>query len=492
MKYVLFFVLIIGFIVMGSVVSVLAIPSHHWFKTIGTQSDDYGYSVASANFDGYTYIAGILNGSLYIAKLNETGDILWNYVANITLNPDQPVSITVNPSNTSLYVVGTTSDNNIFITKLTTNGTVVWSRIIGGGLNDYGRDVLADANGYVYIVGITWNGLDNTYGDAFLIKLDENGTFYWAYTIGGNSTDTATSVIHDALGNILVIGHTNSFGTNYDLFVASFTPDGSLNWFRTLGTSTYSEYAGKAVLGLDGYVYISGQTYSLHEGAYSYNGLLVKIDPSKNVGSGFVGWGRVFGGTGNDALFDVKYGNNNILLATGYTYSYGDTVNGNIFAVWVDSTGSFITAKSIGGNDTDKGFDLAIDSNGFTYIVGSTKSFGAGGSDIFELLCTTSLGNLSWTGNESWPDVSVEDISSTTMANITLTATQQNITSNDVSNKLTMNNIVITTNTPTPETHIAIDTNTPTPIPEPTMIIIIATAATITIGFIITNIYKRK
>jgi hypothetical protein len=74
-------------------------------------------------------------------------------------------------------------------------------------------------------------------------------------------------------------------------------------------------------------------------------------------------------------------------------------VGGNtadIYLIKTDSQGNIAWAKNIGGNDNDFGYSLDLTSDGGYIITGETRSYGAGGYDLF-LMRTDSLGDTLWT-----------------------------------------------------------------------------------------------
>lgn len=93
-------------------------------------------------------------------------------------------------------------------------------------------------------------------------------------------------------------------------------------------------------------------------------------------------WTKSVGGTGLDIGFSSTVDLNGDILITG---SFANTVdfdpgpgvvnhtsNGNvdIFIQKLDNAGNFLWAKTIGGTDLDRGYDITTDSNGNIYVVG--------------------------------------------------------------------------------------------------------------------------
>jgi photosystem II stability/assembly factor-like uncharacterized protein len=122
------------------------------------------------------------------------------------LNPIQP------------YAAGTDANYDVFITKMTPDGSgLVYSTYLGGGLDDLGSSIAVDASGAVTVCGWTLSfdfpvkdafqrrllGVQ----DAFVTKLDASGSalIYSTY-LGGTGGDFANSVAVDAAGSAYIIG----------------------------------------------------------------------------------------------------------------------------------------------------------------------------------------------------------------------------------------------------------------------------------------------
>lgn len=78
------------------------------------------------------------------------------------------------------------------------------------------NDIVTDASGNVYIVGLVRNMLTND--DYITIKYNSDGVEQWSAEFNGlhNSRDVGNGIAVDALGNVYVTGGTHSFNTNRD------------------------------------------------------------------------------------------------------------------------------------------------------------------------------------------------------------------------------------------------------------------------------------
>lgn len=217
-----------------------------WAKGAGGSSLDYGIAIA-ADAQGNCYITGTDGGEskfgnitlpyfahkdIFIAKLNASGDFIWAKRVNGEGYFDQGNSIQVDAQN-NIYVTGQyslkanfgdisltnsgyTGYDDAFITKLDANGNFIWAKSIGGEDDDNGRKIVVDFMGNSYITGSYSStalfGSDtlesNGEEDAFITKLDANGNFLWARNIvGGPGKDVGLSLTLGLAGDIIVTGY---------------------------------------------------------------------------------------------------------------------------------------------------------------------------------------------------------------------------------------------------------------------------------------------
>ncbi len=128
-----------------------------------------------------------------------------------------------------------------------------WAQQAGGLYYEYGDGVAVDMDGNTYITGRF--GGNTTIGytnltcqgsfDIFVAKLDTDGIWQWAQSIGGAGDDIIGSISVDTDGNVYITGSFNGsvgFGiTNltsqgyYDVFVAKLNTNGGWLWVQSAG-----------------------------------------------------------------------------------------------------------------------------------------------------------------------------------------------------------------------------------------------------------------
>src|ERR1043166_3824090 len=121
--------------------------------------------------------------------------------------------------------------NNIFdafVAKYTAQGGLLWSKAFGGGARNYARAVAVDSQGNVIVAGdfsgtADFGGMILTapdpYGvwaaDMFVAKYSPSGSLLWVKSFGGASGDMGNAVAVDGSDNIILAGGLSSYGVNF-------------------------------------------------------------------------------------------------------------------------------------------------------------------------------------------------------------------------------------------------------------------------------------
>ena len=112
-------------------------------------------------------------------------------------------------------------DCDAFVTKISSNGEIVFSTYMGGQEHDWGLGIAADQLGNAYVTGMTFSSdfpcvnpiYPNNRGacNAFVSKLSPDGSsiIYSTY-LGGTDRDYGEAIDVDPNGNAFIAGHTYS------------------------------------------------------------------------------------------------------------------------------------------------------------------------------------------------------------------------------------------------------------------------------------------
>ena len=314
--------------------------------------------------------------------------------------------------------------SNIFVTKLDSAGKLVWARQFGGGGSGGGRSVAVDAAGNVYTTGIFGGTADFDPGAGFfnltasgqtapfVTKLDSAGRFVWAKTMGGGDPSWGASVAVDVSGNVYLTGFFRSnrdfdpgpevlllaSAGSEDIFVTKLDTNGNLVWARTMGGPRSDEGSGLAVDG-SGNVYVTGRFSETADFGPSSNGSPLlgisagssDIFVTKFDSAGNSVWVQTAGGLGFDQGYGVAVDASGNVYTTGvfngtavfrsraitpggggfslltFLVSAGES---DIFVSKLNTVGSHIWARQMGGTNDDEGKGVAVDNGGNIYTTG--------------------------------------------------------------------------------------------------------------------------
>ena len=357
------FSLVLILLLSALLLSLVSAQTILWEHTWGGASDDTAYDTAIDRFGssymvGYTDSFGAGYGDAFIAKFGSGGSLIWDRTWG---GADAEVALGVALDNGGdAYVAGDTGGfgaggDDAFIAAFDGAGNLLWDLTWGGTGYDLASDIALDRDGNIYMVGVTSSfGAGDT--DVFVAKFDSRGSLVWDRTWGGTLSDEHPNLAVDKSGNIYIMGTTSSFGTGAgDIFIAKFSPDGSLIWDLTWGTSA-AEYTWEVYSGLvvddEGNLYVTGTT-TAYGATRGYDVFVAKFDSDGNLI-----WDLVWGGTGEDwgrAIGLDEFGN---IYVVGETESFGPSTDG--FLLKLDPTGKLLSQMAWGGDDYDALFSVAV------------------------------------------------------------------------------------------------------------------------------------
>jgi len=279
-----------------------------------------------------------------------------------------------------------TGNRNVLMIKLFGNGSLAWARTLGGSNTDWGYALSTTPSGEIVMAGYTLSfGAGNR--DVLVAKLFGNGSLAWARTLGGSFIDLAYALSTTPSGEIVVAGETNSFGAgNRDVLVAKLFGNGSLAWARTLGGSN-DDWGYAISTTPNGEIVVAGYTDSFVAG--NRNVLLAKL-----FSNGSLAWARTLGGSNNDYGFTLSTMPSDEIVMAGYTESFG-TGSEDVLVAKLFGDGSLAWARTLGGNNNDRGWAISTTSSGEIVVTGYTESFGAGNRDVL-LAKLFGNGSLAW------------------------------------------------------------------------------------------------
>lgn len=334
-------------------------------------------------------------------------------------------TVDFDPDSSSIYNLKASGSNDIFISKLNTNGNFVWARNMGGGSLGCASSIALDASGNVFTTGWFSDTVDFDPGpgisklvagsvDIFISKLDAAGNFIWAKKIGGDTLGAyGNSIAIDAFGNVYTTGYfydTADFDPGpsgiYNLlsagdrsiFILKLNSAGNFVWAKKIGGKSSFVRGNSISIDVKGNVFTIGEllgkadfdpglgVYNLMD-SLNYALFILKLDAAGN----FV-WAKKIGSDYNGVFGKSIALDNSGVYTTGYFRGTADFDPGvdtfnlstsrksftELFVLKLDNNGNFVWAKQVGTDGLypgTKGNSITVDQSGvYTtgYFIGTS------------------------------------------------------------------------------------------------------------------------
>jgi hypothetical protein len=137
---------------------------------------------------------------------------------------------------------------DFWIVKISTEGTLLWEKSFGGSEIDEAKAITTTNDGNFIIVGDTRSAdknvsKNNGAADIWVLKVSEEGTLLWEKTIGGTNFDAARAVSRTQDNGYLISGSSRSLDNGFenkgqnDALILKIDKNGNLLWQKTFGGS---------------------------------------------------------------------------------------------------------------------------------------------------------------------------------------------------------------------------------------------------------------
>ena len=361
-------------------VSMASAMSTFAMRVGGPGSDDVWRSVEQFS-DGYiiagsTDSAGAGNNDVWIIKLTELGTIQWQKTFG-GKGGDTARMVKQTPDGGFVVSGSTHSFSNgrsdAWVLKFDSGGNLQWNKAYGGPGNEFAHAIDPTNDGGYIVAGYT-SGFGAQYKDYLVVKTDAGGVVQWSKRFGGSGDDVIRYVKQTSDGNYLVAGFTHSFGTAGDIMIIKLDSNGDILWQKRYGGAKFEEPC--CILEVpDGYIIMEQST------SFSKNtdGWIFKIDNSGNI----VKQKRIGGGS-FDEISAARMTPDGGFIVAAETKSFG-SVNEDYWVIKFDAEWKVQWQKHYGGSGVDEPEAIALTPEGGALVVGTTRSFGAIGLDVWFL-----------------------------------------------------------------------------------------------------------
>jgi len=383
-------------------------PTISWQKPLGGSGDDVANCIRPTS-DGGFIIAGTSDSNdgditdnhgqddFCLIKLNAAGDLIWQQsyggtggdeAISVVPTLDGGYAVAGKSSSNDSDITGNHGSSDYWLIKTNDQGIMQWQKLYGGSQADvaYFMEPTSD-NGFV-LAGISYSNDGDVsgnhgMGDAWIIKVDQNGNLLWQKTIGGSKLDIANDIKQSADGGYIVTGYSLSNDGDItvnkgqeDFLFFKLDANGNLQWEKTMGGSG-GDCGSAGVQTIDGGYVFCGLTHSRDSdvvGHHSGHDMWV----IKTNSTGVAQWTHCLGGSDADNGLDIKQQADGTILACGYTGSDDGDVTGlhgshDIWLTALDTSGNLLWQKTLGGSNYEYPRSLQVIPTGYI-IAGKTNS----------------------------------------------------------------------------------------------------------------------
>ena len=376
-----------------------------------------------------SYLGGSAIDVIHAMTTDSAGNV---YLTGATTSADFPVTAGAFQSKlagspgTMFGLLGPPSQADAFVVKLNPTRQVVYATYLGGIFWDEGQAIAVDAQGSVYVLGVTdSNNFPTTAGAlqatnanklvGFLTKLSPDGsslvystylpglTAYQGYALGLDYEDVGqpTALTIDAQGNAYVGGAASAanfpasggaYKSADGAFVAKVNANGTAYSFVTYLGGGSKDVTRAIALDAAGNIYAAGNTYlaafpvtagglASKLGSGNAGAFVVKLDPTGAKAL----YSAVLGGSGDTTPYAIAVDTQGNAVVGGttaaanfpVTNAFQETLLGpsDGFVAKLNAAGSQpVFSTFLGGTATDAVRGLAMDASSNIYLAGWSYS----------------------------------------------------------------------------------------------------------------------
>lgn len=341
-----------------------------WIQNYIAPNDNGAFTRAiHVDAAGNVYVTGesdIYSGGankMLVIKYSPSGTQLWSYLFQYVGNTycggfDIVTDLTGNVYVTGEYATNVTTLNNVFVAKFSPSGALIGQTFYHYG-SEGGRKIALDGAGKI-IIGGYCNINQPDSNRLVVIKYEQNLDFVWATRCGFKGSGSPATPID----MVVDINSNPVITTQNDINYATYkiNADGTLAWNK------FYNYSGDTprsiVADNSGNIYVTGET-----GTPGFP-LTYRMTTIKYNYNGDEQWVANFNADNSGhRAYDIAVDNNGNTYIIGVMYS-----NSNITTLKYNSSGSLQWARYYNGpnNSNDEGVCIAVDGAGNTYSAGNS------------------------------------------------------------------------------------------------------------------------
>jgi hypothetical protein len=378
----------------------------HWAMSYGGSLDEELNSAAAGD-DGLLYAAGRTatfgagNGDAWLIKTAGNGSIEWQKAydyggsASSTSENFRKIKLSPDGSLTALCDIVENGNQSFALMNIDGTGRVSWYRLYDGTKTETAMDCIrtpVTRDGYIvtgYINSLVTSIDSSGHGDAFLLAVNNQGTFLWQKIYGGRDYDEARVVLPARDGGIYFAGNTSSFGNGKsDYWLVKTDSAGGVQWQKAFG-GTGDEYLVTAVVTSDNTILLAGISTSIE--------VMTSVQQRNSVywvlcldDKGDIKWRKTYHDPGDRSILgsDTVCAIQESTIPDRYLFTLSAAVDGDgpdYCLLILNHDGSIQSQHRYGGSGSDQVKEVVYMEDQCSVAVGSTGSFGGGNNDFWFL-----------------------------------------------------------------------------------------------------------
>jgi hypothetical protein len=428
--------------IIGFIFSIQAYSQNTSFvKLILNDSSDQAQSAFQLSSGDYfmlynTNSSGQGDKDFGITRTDGLGNMKWSYTYGKS-NRDSATKMSPTSDGGVVvcgYTEGSLNNKDGFVSKISSSGTLQWSKTFKTDSSEQLFDVIQSLSGEYYACGyVKTDSLDD---NILICKLTSNGNVSWTRSFGGKGSERGYSLLEDSRGRIVIAGNTENDSVNIgsngdsDFQLLAISTAGGVLSSKNIGSSN-SEYAIKIIRSQDNKFYVAGDIKL--NGGNDEEILICKLDTNFDVLSS-----ELLGTNLIDQVRDLKLGeNNSIVLAISATTPFSsDAILCNL-----SSLSNISPGQKLGGMDLDGQSGVSImgsSTRGFSLFTSGVSLGNTSSEDLyltkipksFDISCASDFESVQSMGGLSLSKNTFSQITSLN-SNASISFTKNKFNSND-------------------------------------------------------------
>jgi len=328
------------------------------------QTNTHAKKVYTNAFDYLQSISNTHGSEAYLVKIDKHANTILSKTAKLS-RFNEAIAVVKTPAN-GYFIGGYTLDGDLLVLKLSSNGTVIFSKTFGTKNYDRMNNLILLSDGGVLSVGSSITSRDRHdslfetglgLNDIYLTRFSKSGQKLWSKKYGTKYDDRGIDAVEANNGSIIVVG-TTSYDNNKDITLMRITQNGDKIWLKHYKKGIFATPYKLIKLRDNNFVLSLSQRNEIGKDQVR----LIKFDLQRNILIN-----KEITTTYSSALYDIKEFSNGNIVGVGYVR---DTYDTDGLVMMLDSQLQLLNQEHYGDENFDSFNALSILHNSQIAIAG--------------------------------------------------------------------------------------------------------------------------